>query len=55
MRLKLLEESHFQKLATTAANTYLEKNLFKKNKVNVPLVIAVFGIILFITFVLFVR
>jgi len=55
MRLKLLDESRFQKFATTAANIYLEKKLLKKNKVNVPLVVAVFGIILFVTFVLFVR
>lgn len=55
MRQKLLEESTFQKNSLQAANLYLQKISIKKNTVNVPLVITVFGLVFFIAFLLFVR
>ena len=55
MKLRLHDQYLYNKKMLLAATTYLEKKDLIKNTINKPLVIAVFGIILFITFILFVR
>jgi len=55
MRHKLLDKQLYDKKALIAATQYLEKKAFQKNTVNIPLVIAVFGIVFFIAFFLFIR
>lgn len=55
MKHRLHDQYFYDKKALLAATKYLEKKELVKNTINKPLVIAIFGIIFFIAFLLFVR